>query len=387
MTDKQYKITFDLSDGTQKSVNFTSPQGKSAYEYAKDGGYTGTEEEFAAKMAAENGVKSWNDLTDKPFYSEAGETISWDGNTDGLYALDGLSIYKVADEPIPFDSLSNGFEMTVQFGNDSLESVYIPASDVADWVYYAVDTIFSIAGLAYIAIENTSLSGFVFEKGVYFLKSDDGTMRALTPIKVVSIDRKYIPPLDYVTTYDPVFEGTFSHNRLEGSDIGDSSHAEGLNTTASGDTSHAEGSDTIASGFASHAEGSDTIASGSTSHAEGSDTIASGFASHAEGYGTIAKDMQHVQGTYNVEDSGLQDYVVIGNAGIHTKYLHIVGNGTSKTSRSNAHTLDRDGNAWYQGTVEGTAMIVKSSTEGSTKRFKITVDDSGMISATEIITE
>ena len=359
MTDKQYKITFDLSDGTQKSVNFTSPQGKSAYEYAKDGGYTGTEEEFAAKMAAENGVKSWNDLTDKPFYSEAGETISWDGNTDGLYALDGLSIYKVADEPIPFDSLSNGFEMTVQFGNDSLESVYIPASDVADWVYYAVDTIFSIAGLAYIAIENTSLSGFVFEKGVYFLKSDDGTMRALTPIKVVSIDRKYIPPLDYVTTYDPVFEGTFSHNRLEGSDIGDSSHAEGLNTTASGDTSHAEGSD----------------------------TIASGFASHAEGYGTIAKDMQHVQGTYNVEDSGLQDYVVIGNAGIHTKYLHIVGNGTSKTSRSNAHTLDRDGNAWYQGTVEGTAMIVKSSTEGSTKRFKITVDDSGMISATEIITE
>ena len=30
------------------------------------------------------------------------------------------------------------------------------------------------------------------------------------------------------------------------------------------------------------------------------------------------------------------------------------------------------------------AMIVKSSTEGSTKRFKITVDDSGTISSTEI---
>jgi hypothetical protein len=36
------------------------------------------------------------------------------------------------------------------------------------------------------------------------------------------------------------------------------------------------------------------------------------------------------------------------------------------------------------GTVEGKAMIVKSSTEGSTKRFKITVDDSGTISATEV---
>lgn len=32
----------------------------------------------------------------------------------------------------------------------------------------------------------------------------------------------------------------------------------------------------------------------------------------------------------------------------------------------------------------GTAMIVKSSTSGSSKRFKITVDDSGAITATEI---
>lgn len=66
------------------------------------------------------------------------------------------------------------------------------------------------------------------------------------------------------------------------------------------------------------------------------------------------------------------------------KYAHIVGNGSSSSARSNAHTLDWSGNAWYAGTVEGTAVIVKSSTEGSTKRFKITVDDSGTISATEV---
>lgn len=55
MADKNYKLTFGLSDGTQKSVSFTAPQGptgKSAYEHAKDGGYKGTEAEFAAKMAA-----------------------------------------------------------------------------------------------------------------------------------------------------------------------------------------------------------------------------------------------------------------------------------------------------------------------------------------------
>lgn len=33
------------------------------------------------------------------------------------------------------------------------------------------------------------------------------------------------------------------------------------------------------------------------------------------------------------------------------KYLSIAGNGTSDNARSNAHTLDWDGNAWYQGNV------------------------------------
>ena len=155
---------------------------------------------------------------------------------------------------------------------------------------------------------------------------------------------------------------------------GMASHAEGAQTLAYGYSSHAEGEDTIASGSNSHAEGLLTIASGSNSHAEGSYTTASGEDSHAEGMGTTASSYrQHVQGKYNIEDS-------------NSIYAHIVGNGTSDSDRSNAHTLDWSGNAWYAGTVEGTAMIVKSSTKGSTKRFKITVDDSGTISATEITT-
>ena len=153
---------------------------------------------------------------------------------------------------------------------------------------------------------------------------------------------------------------------------GPTSHAEGQNSTASGPTSHAEGQNSTASGPISHAEGQNSTASGPISHAEGNLATASGVASHAEGNFTLASsDSQHVQGKYNVEDAD-------------GKYAHIVGNGTSYTARSNAHTLDWSGNAWYAGTVEGTAMIVKSSTEGSTKRFKISVDDSGTISATEV---
>ena len=150
------------------------------------------------------------------------------------------------------------------------------------------------------------------------------------------------------------------------------SHAEGTYTQAMGKYSHAEGGNTVAVGQWSHAEGAYAKAHGNRAHAEGWSTEADGEASHAEGLSTKAYSKnQHVEGKFNIKDAA-------------ETYAHIVGNGTSDNSRSNAHTLDWSGNAWYAGTVEGTAMIVKSSTSGSSKRFKITVDDSGAITATEI---
>ena len=153
---------------------------------------------------------------------------------------------------------------------------------------------------------------------------------------------------------------------------GEASHAEGMATKASGKYSHAEGRETNAEGYQSHSEGFKTTAKGDHSHAEGSLTSATRTGAHAEGIYTLASsDYQHVQGKYNINDAT-------------GTYAHIVGNGTKEALRSNAHTLDWNGNAWYAGTVEGTAMIVKSSTEGSSKRFKITVNDTGTITATEI---
>lgn len=143
---------------------------------------------------------------------------------------------------------------------------------------------------------------------------------------------------------------------------------------ATGEYSFALGANTKASGYISFAEGQATVSSGGYgSHAEGYRTTASGEdGSHAEGYYTLASSAsQHVQGKYNVEDSA-------------STYAHIVGNGTSSSARSNAHTLDWSGNAWYAGTVEGTGVILKSSTTDSTKRFLVTVDDSGTLTATEI---
>ena len=177
----------------------------------------------------------------------------------------------------------------------------------------------------------------------------------------------------------------------------DCSHAEGDSTTASGECSHAEGDSTIASGYVSHAEGSSTTASGLYSHAEGNSTEASGECSHAEGdyttaigicshtegYSTEASgecshaegdstiasgDNQHVQGKYNIEDKV-------------RKYAHIVGNGAGDAKRSNAHTLDWKGNAWYAGKLsqEGTPTDDKDL---ATKKY---VDDNILLEQLPIL--
>lgn len=99
--------------------------------------------------------------------------------------------------------------------------------------------------------------------------------------------------------------------------------------------------------------GSGTIASGEYSHAEGAGPKASGAASHAEGYSTIAQgNNQHVQGKYNIAD---------------TTSSHIVGNGSDSSNRSNAHTLDWNGNAWFAGDIYTGSTSGKNKDDGSVK--------------------
>lgn len=85
---------------------------------------------------------------------------------------------------------------------------------------------------------------------------------------------------------------------------GANSHAEGSGSRAIGLSSHAEGSGGAASGYSSHVEGGGSTASGEFAHAENQATTASGKGSHAEGYATIARGAySHVGGIHNIEDS------------------------------------------------------------------------------------
>ena len=139
--------------------------------------------------------------------------------------------------------------------------------------------------------------------------------------------------------YNAIADGTYAVA------IGNTARASGESSAAfnigkaSGPYAHAEGMST-ASGYAAHAEGRlGNTASGDASHVEGEYNTASGYASHAEGLGTIASARaQHVEGKYN-------DKLELD------RYLHVVGNGTSNSDRSNAHTLDSDGIGWFAGDV------------------------------------
>ena len=101
-----------------------------------------------------------------------------------------------------------------------------------------------------------------------------------------------------------------------------------------------------------------TLAAGTGSHAEGAYTRAGGSYSHAEGVGTVANGhYQHAQGKYNIIDD---DY-----------YADIVGNGSGVSNRSNAYTLDWDGNGWYAGKLTVSAAPTNDM-DVATKKY---VDD------------
>ena len=194
---------------------------------------------------------------------------------------------------------------------------------------------------------------------------------------------------------------------------GSYSHAEGNYTNASESSSHAEGNYTKATGGYSHAEGSRTEASGTSSHAEGDYTVANRRGMHAEGaynlydnakfldvvslsnysnwsdkYSSSEYTFDADTGYYTLVNAEPKNEAVIGlyyatsyqykkgtidilrkpislisgtnyeteihqsNLGTDTqgKYVHVVGNGVS-SARSNAYTLDWDGNGWFAGDV------------------------------------
>lgn len=243
----------------------------------------------------------------------------------------------------------------------------IPGKDIVYETIYVQGDGFSLTINNKVGYSNNKYSEDVTKSSVAIELSD--TLLQNPPIiKVIKMDIQYMPT--YLMPKDLGILNSLGMNRIGKIGTGsvslgynnvannDFSTALGVNTSAtapatlahgghcvaSANYSHAEGYGTESSGMYSHSEGIMTLATGQGTHAEGFYTVASGLRSHAEGSYTLASSQyQHVEGKFNVEDKA-------------NKYAHIVGNGTSKTARKNAYTLDWSGNAWFAGKVtqEGT---------------------------------
>lgn len=209
---------------------------------------------------------------------------------------------------------------------------------------------------------------------------------------------------------------------------GDGSVNGGRDCEVSGVNATAFGSDNTVTGDNSFAVGQGNRANAYCTTVEGYRNTAKGQYSHAEGYWNTAQfNCQHVQGQYNelydlenvpqwdssttynpgdiIQHSGYapsnalhlcikECTNVTPNASNRAEYwineyvplVHVVGWGTYgyPVRTKNIHTIDSVGNAMFTGDVTAKSMIIQSSTPDSTKKFKITVDDTGAITATEV---
>ena len=215
-------------------------------------------------------------------------------------------------------------------------------------------------------------------------------------------------------------EGDYSH--AEGAQteaLGEGAHSEGGYTVAKGLYSHAEGEGTIANDN-QHVEGKYNIEDkGNISQVEVYDSISIDF--YEDDYLIRlpgAPEWDHGEEAYIIDEfeeiTGLdveegdyiipcgwdymEDYPIIPERSTkyfhvqwllssdessktfdalkyyyeeqgssESKYVHIIGNGHSNQERSNAHTLDWEGNAWFQGDVYISSTSGTNRDEGSKK--------------------
>ena len=106
----------------------------------------------------------------------------------------------------------------------------------------------------------------------------------------------------------------------------------GTNSVATGDRIQANGNYSVAMGSLSQANAMAAVALGREVRANSSYSIALGEGAITKRQGSVA------MGTWNVEDTS-------------GELVHTVGNGTSSSARSNAHTVNANGTAWFQGDV------------------------------------
>ena len=303
-------------------------------------------------ISAENPISG---LTTSSFAENRIYKVVWDGTTyDGLYyqkssLFTGSSTYDWGSigniNPLGY---FNADRNTVPF---CIEYDYKRnASEVQIISYDTVST--HTIKVSYVPFTKTIVNENLYMEthdGVPLVRNGSGTNSTIE-----SLAKDASGTCSHAEGEGTLASATWSHAEgIATTASGNGAHAEGYGTVASGTCAHTEGNLTKASGYYAHAEGQMTEATGNMSHAEGNYCVASAGSAHAEGFHSVASGtrshaegdytianhkLQHVFGQYNIADPSTAATNAIGN------YIEIVGNGTADNARSNARTLDWNGN-------------------------------------------
>ena len=351
------------SDGvTIKATNKSGTSTAKVYD-GKDGtgggsGLPETSDPYQQLVTDADGNAVWED---KPFYEEIVEgdvlpetTVAFDPDAGGMgYVTEPYASYPTAENVYtvywngtPYECVAGDIEAdgvpSVGLGNlavfggtetdDPFALVFVPR-DVAESYGGLYCIAFDLSGASSATIRVTGTVSIIHPIDSKFIQSAKNSSivngSAIGSLRTIGSSAENE---NYTMGKYALAEGESTNA------IGDASHAEGFSCEADGIASHAEGNSSVAKGHASHAEGQNGNAEGDYSHAEGFYCYARAISSHAEGWYTNASSLcQHVRGKYNIADGS-------------ERYSTIVGNGTIDKA-SNAHTLDWDGNAWYQGDI------------------------------------
>lgn len=145
------------------------------------------------KAWIQSGGVKWDHVSDKPFVKVGGDTLTWDGNTEGLVTLDietGSLYYRVSDVAPSLEDFANGVTVGV-LTPDGIGTDSMTYEDIASG--YADGAIF--AGVFAVILED--IEGF--EKGVYLVYYAENnyltslTIPGYTGFAKEQIDPKVLP--------------------------------------------------------------------------------------------------------------------------------------------------------------------------------------------------
>lgn len=135
------------------------------------------------------------------------------------------------------------------------------------------------------------------------------------------------------------------------------------------------------------------IENNATGNAEGYRTIAFGYVSHAEGYGTEANgDFSHSQNYETIAQGNYQTVIGMfntleGSPGYtsSTDYAFIIGNGEDNENRSNAMTVNWQGDLDIQGQYKSNGIVAIEPTEKiAWERYEVTTINKQKVQAQDM---